>query len=312
MGIKMSAAFDQNNKKWEASNYQKGLGAEPLHCEYCKIPVTHNPPHTREMHDKSVFVQGYFRLLPKGIHTPLCPYGVDEEIKNLAMTSEGLVESLLNNRFRMRLVMIKEAIEALSSSDFSRPNAQGIARSKSFVSRPNRLPAYINSARRVLKLRSLCASDQDIEQHLELVFEGNVKISWSQFYYETERHLDAFNAITRNTIQHPLAIHGQVSTVRLAINGDPSKNVINLRMNRYKPDPNDDTHGVGLEVSIWIPDQNWLRSIKEDDRIIALGMWKSKTAAPRPAAKEGRFKNFTMLKLYLNIALAAQIIESPA
>ncbi|WP_449105454.1 hypothetical protein [Pseudomonas mohnii] len=308
MGIKMSSACDQNKQEWEADTYQRGLGAEPLQCKHCGTHVTHNPPHTREMHDKSVFVQGYFRLLPKGAHAANCPFGVDEEINKIAKTSEGLIESIQQDKYRMRLVMIKEALEGAGAPK----NPGGGDRAKTgrtYTSNPGLLPAYINSANRALKLRTLCTSNQDIEQHLELVFEGNVKVAWNQFYFEPEEHMAGFHAVSQNTVQHPIAIQGQVSSVRCEIKGKPNSNVINLQMNKFRQDPEDPENGIGLEVSIWSPQSAWFKGIKSGDEIVVLGMWKPTILPPETTQREGRYKRFTKRRLSLNLVLKAQITK---
>lgn len=61
MGIKMGSALDRTGNEWHADTYQKGVGAEPLKC-LCGVAVTHNPSHTRELHDKSVFTHTKFCL----------------------------------------------------------------------------------------------------------------------------------------------------------------------------------------------------------------------------------------------------------
>lgn len=308
MGIKMSSACDQNKQEWEADTYQKGLGAEPLQCTHCGTHVTHNPPHTREMHDKSVFVQGYFRLLPKGAHAANCPFGVDEEINKIAKTSEGLIESIQRDKYRMRLVMIKEALEGAGAP--KNPDGGGRAKTgRTYTSTQGLLPAYINSANRALKLRTLCASNQDIEQHLELVFEGNVKVAWNQFYFESDEHMSGFHAVSQNTVQHPIAIHGQVSSVRCGLKGDTSKNVINLQMSKFRPDPENPENGIGVEVSIWSPQSEWFKGIQDGDEVVVLGMWKTATTPPAAAQREGRYKTFTKRRLSLNMVLKAQITK---
>ncbi|WP_231992679.1 hypothetical protein ACTACM_25320 [Pseudomonas fragariae (ex Marin et al. 2024)] len=308
MGIKMSSASDQNKQEWEADTYQKGMGAEPLQCMHCATPVAHNPPHTREMHDKSVFVQGYFRLLPKGAHGANCPFGVDEEITKIAKTSEGLIESLQKDRYQMRLVMIKEALEGAGTPKKTDGGTRANA-GRTYTHNPGLLPAYINSANRALKLRTLCASNQDIEQHLELVFEGNVKVAWNQFYFESEQHMSCFHVVSQNTVQHPIAIHGQVNSVRCGLKGDPSKNVINLQMSKFRPNPDDPENGVGVEVSIWSPQTDWFKGIQDGDEVVVLGMWKPATASPAPAQRQGRYKTFTKRRLSLNMVLKAQITK---
>lgn len=305
MGIKMDHAFDQNGDRWEADTYTKGTGAEPLQCK-CGTPVAHNPPYTREMYDKPVFVQGYFRLYPNGAHAVNCRFGVDEEIEEIASTSEDLIESIQHNRYRMRLVMIKEALET-GGRNFADDGGTRATAGRTYTHNPNLLPAYINSAKRALKLRALCDSDHDIEQHLELVFEGNVTVAWNQFYFEPERHAEAFYTVSQNTVQHPIAIQGSVSTVRKAIKDDPTRNVINLQMNKFRVDPNDPDNGIGLEVSIWARDPAWFEGIKKDDEVVVLGMWKPSIEAPVNAPGEGHFKTLTKRRLTLTLVLKAQV-----
>lgn len=308
MGIKMGSALDRTGNEWHANTYQKGMGAEPLKC-LCGVAVTHNPSHTRELHDKSVFVSAYFRLLPGGEHAANCRYGVQEEIEEIAKESQGLVESVKGNQYRMRLVMIKEALEGGTATKNQNGDGPKARSSKTYVSSPNKLPAYINSAKRALKLRALCASDNDVEQHLELVFEGNTVVNWRQFYFETERHMEAFHAVSQNTTQHPIAIHGYVKSVRRCVGNDNDKNVLNLRMNKYRADAENSENGVGLEVSIWSPQTAWFKGIENDDEVVVLGMWKATTTPPTTAPNEGRFKTFTKNRLTLSLVLMAQITK---
>lgn len=307
MGIKMSSALDRNGREWEADTYLKGMGAEPLQCKHCGTPVAHNPPYPKEMYDKAIFVRGYFRLFPKGAHATHCKFGVDEEVEEIAKTSEGLIESIQRNQYRMRLVMIKEALEGGGIAK-SQVDSDGRAKAgRTYTSNPGLLPAYINSAKRALKLRAACDNDHDIEQHLELVFEGNVKVAWNQFYFEPERHMEAFHAVSQNTIQYPIAIQGRVSSVRPEISGDATKNVINLQMNRYRPDPNNADNGIGLEVSLWSRQAAWFQDFKKDDEIVVLGMWRPNIMAPSEAPQGGRFKTFTKRRLSLSLLFKTQI-----
>ncbi|MFI8375905.1 hypothetical protein ACIGCH_17710 [Pseudomonas helleri] len=47
-----------------------------------------------------------------------------------------------------------------------------------------------------------------------LIFEGDVKFGWDQYYYEAERHMEALHAVSHN-IAH--AIWSWVKTVRIAL-----------------------------------------------------------------------------------------------
>ncbi|MBF8776268.1 MULTISPECIES: hypothetical protein [Pseudomonas putida group] len=307
MGIKMSQARDQKGHIWDADTYQKGRGAEPLLCMHCETQVAHNPPYPKEMYDKPVFVPGYFRLMPKRAHAPSCQHGVDEEINKIAKVSEDLIESLEHDKYRLRLVMIQEALGAETSKPKQGDGDRAKA-GRTYSSRPGHLPAYINSANRVLKLRAMCESNAEMEQHLELVFEGNVTVSWDQFYFDQDRHMHAYHAVSQNTVQHPIALQGQIKSIRYAVQNKPSSNVINLVMNKLRSDPNDSTNGVGLEVSIWSNQPDWFKDFAVDDEVVILGIWKHSIAAPRSAPMQGgRFQTLTNRRLMLNLALKTQI-----
>ena len=140
-----------------------------------------------------------------------------------------------------------------------------------------------------------------------MVFEGNVNVPWSQFYFEAECHMEAFHAVSQNTVQHPIAIQGRVKEVKYAIHGVESKNVINLLMNRFRPDPEDPANGIGLEVSIWASDASWFKGIEKDDEILVLGMWRSNIKALSPASHGGRYKTFTTRRLTLTLVLKTQV-----
>ena len=156
----------------------------------------------------------------------------------------------------------------------------------------------------------MCESNRDIEQHLELIFEGNVKVSWDQFYFDPARHMEAYHAISQNITQHPIALEGQVKSIRTEIKGDAAKNVMNLQMNPFRMDANDANNGIGLEVSIWSPQASWFRGINPGDKVVVLGMWKINPGSALPAPIQGgRFMTLTKRRLNLNLILKAQITK---
>ncbi|UUZ50840.1 hypothetical protein LP420_15075 [Massilia sp. B-10] len=217
MGIKMGAAVDSAGAEWHAKDYLKGKGQEPLQCVHCPVQVTHQSAHTRERDDKPILVPAYFRLLPGGQHADHCKYAVADAVRLIASESDALIESVRDGRYRLRLVMVRDALNGQGKkparAGASEPHSPG---GKTYLRSASTLPAYVNSARRVLKLRALCDTDDEIAKLLELVFEGNTIVPWSQFYIETERYLEAYNRLSTNTVQHPVALHGTVKSVQLS------------------------------------------------------------------------------------------------
>lgn len=310
MGIKMGVALDSANQEWRADTYIKGQGQEPLRCECCPTPVVHQDAHTRERDDRSIHIPAYFRLLPNGSHANGCKYAVAEGVKVIAKESKDLMESLGDGRYRLRLVMVKEALGTTRPSDTGKePSKNPTSNPKTRDPSRSKLAAYINSAKRVLQLRAICDSDKEIAEHLELVFEGNTVVSWPEFYIETERHREAYTAVLNNTIQHPIALHGTVKSKR-TWNG---RSVINLEKQRYAPDPVDSTHGVGVEVSVWSNNDTWLNGIDEGDDVVILGMWKASSGETEPSKDQAKYRytRFTTHKLSTNLVLGPQIAKVP-
>jgi hypothetical protein len=311
MGIKMGEALDSAGVEWQAETYMKGQGKEPLKCYYCPAPVTHQKAHTRERDDKPFLVSAYFRLLPHGRHAEGCTHGVEQEVKSIAKESEGLIESIRDGQYRLRLVMIAEALGATSTKPASAPQRPASGTSKTYAAARGKLPGYINSAKRVLQLRALCDEDDEIAEHLELVFEGNTVVPWSMFYFETERHLDAYHMISRNTVQIPIALHGTVKSKRSVDGKHGPTNVLNLSKPKYLANGVDTGNGIGMEVSVWAKDASWFVGLEEGAEVVILGIWKTTAGTPSPAKKEGKFSTFTTHKLSLNPILMAQIARVP-
>jgi hypothetical protein len=314
MGVKMGVAFDSAGQEWSADIYRKGLGTPPLKCKFCPAPVSHNPAHPREWEDKSILIPAYFRLHPGGIHAENCRFAVTEKIQLIVKESKELFETIREGDYRLRLVMIKQALEALSGA--SRQSCKGErqtgARAEtSYAKSPAKLAAYINSAKRVLQLRALCDDDVEIANHLKLVFEGNTVVRWPEFYFETERYLEAFNAIAKNTVEYPIALHGYVKTKRLNTGKNGRSNVLNLERNGSQQDLNDPDNGINAEASVWSHDPSWFTGIEAGDEIVVFGLWKTSPGAPKPANTAGRFKTFTTKKLNLTLVVTGQIAKVP-
>lgn len=316
MGVKMDVALDSAGREWFADSYRKGMGTPPLKCKFCPASVTHTPSHPRERDDKPVLIPAFFRLMPGNRHGDNCKFAVRENLEIIAKQSDDLFETIRNGGRRLRLVMIKDALTAVSSKP-AQGSGTADARTgqtrtgQTYTTAPGKLAGYINSAKRVLQLRALCDDDVEIAEYLELVFEGNTVVHWPQFYFETERHLDAYHAIVRNTVQYPIALHGHVKTKRLNTGKDGKSHVLNLQKDRSRVNPDDPENGVSVEASIWSKDPGWFAGIDEGDEVVVLALWKAAVGTARPVEKAGRFKTFTTHKLTTNLVVMAQVAKVP-
>jgi len=309
MGIKMAVALDADGNEWQADDYVKGKGREPLRCKHCPTGVTHQSAYSCERHNKSIKVPAYFRLLQNGEHADNCPHAVEQNVKKLVTQSDGLIESLRNGKYRLRLMMVADALK-LPQKPTPAQSGGGIHPSGTVYQRKSgSLPAYINSAKKVLLLRAACDDNDSISQYLELVFEGNTVVPWSSFYFETERYMEAFRSVSLQTVKHPIALHGVVKSKRSPVIDGRSTNVINLYVPKYTVDAVDETHGVSVEASVWADHAEWFEGVEEETEIVVLGVWKAKTGKRLSTSEPGkrRFSALTTHKLSLTLSLKAQI-----
>jgi hypothetical protein len=314
MGVKMEWARDQNGRNWKAGDYQKGMGREPLLCEHCSAKIGHCPDYvSRILEEKQRRTPAYFRLQRAEEHESHCSFGVKEAITKIVSESKQLFEKDESGRYRFRLMMVKEALTGASSasSDADEEDAAVTPsrRATSYQKSSNKLPSYINSAKRVLMLRAKCDSDAEMKANLELVFQGNTIVPWNLFYFETDRHMAAFHTVQDNTIEHPIAVHGFLKPPKTNLKGIKTSNVLNLQIGKRKTDPNDRDNCLSVEVSIWSHKPDWFKGLKEDDEVIVLGLWKASREEPRASSREGRYKTFQTYRLSLNLSLQAQITK---
>lgn len=314
MGIKMAVATDIDGHDWHADTYVKGRGREPFHCHYCPVSVIHQNAYSCERHNKSVLVPAYFRLLKGGEHADGCRHDVEQHVKKLVTPSEGLIESIRNGKYRLRLMMIADALgEAQKKPAPIDGGGKRAASGTVYRRRSGSLPACINSAKKVLLLRAACDDDESIEQYLQLVFEGDTVVPWSSFYFEAERYMEAFTSVRLQTVQHPIALHGIVKSINHPVIDGAVKHVINLHVPKYTADGDDPAHWLSVEASVWTRHADWFAGIVEGDEIVVLGVWKAKAGVRGPAKQTSRYhgSDFTTHKLSLEPQLMAQIAKVP-
>ncbi len=305
----MAKAKDSAGQPWDAATYSKGKGNEPLKCFGCSVGVTHVNAHEKKLHEKAVVVPAFFRLMPGVLHLENCGFQVETKIKVVADESEGLIESIKKGRYRLRLASLKD--------EFSNGGDEGGEASKvkgkravttTYQKSGSKLPAYLNSAKKVLVLRALCESDEDIEKHLELVFEGNVTIPWSKFYFESDRYLEAYQLIQSSTVQYPIAIHGTVGSVKRDIQTKFGvKHILKLERPRTTPDIDDPGNRIGVDVTVWSKAADWVGKFEVDDEVVILGLWKVTPGKKEPASDPQKYRCTTFQTHQLNMTLRLSV-----
>jgi hypothetical protein len=275
MASKMPAAIDSNKRKITISMAESSDYESPLECEFCDAKVSFVNGFTREVGDKIISVNPYFRLKTSNTHGSECKYNVEGQVRVIVRESEGnVLTQTESGKFELRLLAVKKAIQELQ--DLAKKKKKGDSdnqkgtKEKEYIRSGERLGSYINSALRVLKVRSFCEENTDIENLLELMFDG-VRLPWKDFYYEDKDFFRCYSNVRKATVAVPIAIVGVVKSIR-AVDGKKGKfSVINLAGPYRKTDKKDTLDAAN--VSIWSPDIELFESCKVGDALLAFGIF---------------------------------------
>lgn len=278
MASKMSAARDANSRRITISMAEQGQYQKPSKCEFCDASVGFVNAFTRQVGEDIVAVEPFFRLDRGHKHTATCRYNVHGQITVIAKESESdIVAALQGNRYELRLLAVKRAVEQLrelakNKKDQDSETATGTTK-KIYLKAEKQLGAYINSAQRVLKVRAACEEYSEIEDVLQLVFDG-MRLPWSDFYFEDKDYFRCFSQVTQAAVQVPIAINGTVKKNDIAKGRNGQFAVIDLVYPYRKTDRTDvlDT----ARFSIWSPNLNAFKAYKKGEEILAFGLWESR------------------------------------
>ena len=309
----MSSAIDNSNQKITISMAESSDYENPLCCEFCDALVGFVNGYPREVGEKIIFVNPFFRLKKGYIHSSECQYNIKGQIKIIVRESEGdILAYLESGRFELRLLAVKKAIKELqeiANKKIADSNESiSHAKEKEYVRSKTKLNSYINDAQRVLKVRAFCEDNTEIENVLELVFDG-VRLSWCDFYYEDEDYFRCFSYVSKASISVPVAVKGVVKSINVVKGKANDFSVINL----VGPYRKTGLEGVldAANLSIWSPDLNAFKSYETDDEILAFGVWQAQDIKETVNRNEhSAVKAFRNYSLYLWPHSRAQLCKA--
>ena len=271
----MSAAHDANDTLITLSMAEQ-RHYDHLHCESCDATLRFVHAFTRQVGDDIVAVEPYFGLNKGQKHNQSCRYNVLRQISIIARESEhDVIAAIEGNRYELRLLAVKKAIDELQELAKKKkdPRSEFVGTTeKLYVEAEKHLGAYINSAKRVLKVRAACLAHPEIEDVLHLVFDG-VRLPWGDFYFEDTDYFKCFSQVSNATVQIPIAIKGVVKLNHIVpVHGEKFA-VLDLII------PYRSTNRVDIKdaacFSIWSADLDAFKKYKNGKEVLAFGLWKS-------------------------------------
>lgn len=297
MASKMSVAKDANRTSISLAMGEQQQYQKPLRCEFCEAAVTFVNGFFRNIGEDRVYVEPYFRLCPEQKHALDCAHNVHGQISIIAKKSEpNVLAAIKNNRYELRLLTVRQAISQLQ--DLAKKKRDGSSSSfnspidKEYAEAEDRLGGYINSAARVLRVRVTCLDQKEIEDVLQLVFDG-VRVPWREFFFEDKDYFRCYLQASQATVQVPIAVQGTIKDIKRIDGKQGPFKVVNLMAPTRKTDQSDILDAASF--SIWSVDPDAYRSYQPGQEIIAFGMWK--TAGIRERANK---KANAVIKVFRN------------
>ncbi|MGH0667933.1 hypothetical protein [Bacillus paranthracis] len=237
MAVKMKKAYstikqEDVTAKYVEQHQELKVGLE---CHICRIGVAHKNSYKRVESP----VPTHFTRKPRLEHREGCKYNTLGQVTEIAKDSDDkILENIKKNKFTFRLTMIHEPLRDLGKQSNNFTNNDGTAapkKDRKYVSK-GKLSSYLATMIKVLELRKAVEDDNsnELESIIEIQMYGK-KIKWSNFYYDQEKYLDAYNYLqTLKTKRHPICIEGVVRDIRPLKQGD--RYAVNLKFGKTEKD----------------------------------------------------------------------------
>ncbi|MDR5737695.1 hypothetical protein [Caballeronia sp. LZ016] len=313
MAARMWVATTMDGREVSAETIGSLQEPPPLRCVYCRAPVSFVPHHARESRGKAYSVKAYFRLFPKVAHNEDCVFNVEEQLKVIARRSFGLLQAIEQGQYRFRLLAIADIRDIdthLKRSKISR-KADIAGDDSAFLSSDSRcfLSAYINAAKRVIELRSLCASNSGVRDRLEFVFNG-MSVNWEDFYYEEARFLAAYRWLGMTATSFPVTLVGTVANIETIERRGRTLYVLHMKSSAAHSYSRDPMVGEVAHATVWTNQAEWLHSLKGNDTVLVFGHWRHATVnTVTTFARKGdsKFRKFLERQLSIWLHVKSQI-----
>jgi len=210
------------NQKILISEYKPEMKGE-IYCESCGVPVVYTSAHIRKLREHEVKISAYFRLKSekKYPHTDECDYVVENSVKKIYAGCANDTDLMTkdNGRFIVRLHIITDRIKYFPKSSENHEGQEIRNKPKQQFIKTGDKPAYINTIRRILKLRDQVEHEKDLADILFLSF-YNLKtqqydnIKWKNFFIENDKtaYIHLYQYLQKRRY-HPICFCGTVKEV---------------------------------------------------------------------------------------------------
>lgn len=229
MGIKMPSAYSTDEKslltisRATILDQNFGLNRQGLICSsaaegLCRAAVAYVKGHERKCEDKQITVSSFFRLRSKDSdHSEQCRFNTAGQVKMIARDSDpNLFDQIAGGKYKLRLNILKESLIQIDREAEATRGKKPTHHSRQIVfNQRGKLNSYFRTARQIAELRERHEDAQELAQLVQLEF-NNRTVSWSDFFYETDQHLDCYKYLRQlmPRAAHPVCLSGYIRKIK--------------------------------------------------------------------------------------------------
>jgi hypothetical protein len=236
MGVKMSIAYHEIKQRIVSVDEvsQDSSLRNFLYCSNtnCRVPLTFVDSHKRRYGNKDTFVRAYFRVSGTD-HVESCEFNTVGQVRIIARDSDGLMTSIKNGGYEFRLNIVYESLKSFRENEktnhYLDEDNNAPRNPKKVYSPGGKLSSYLNTMKRVVKLRTMLENNSDLKDLIRFKFNGK-DVKWNNFYYETEKLRECYNYVLNNKIVHPICVEGRIKEIE-----DPKPNYKYYTIKLYGP-----------------------------------------------------------------------------
>lgn len=221
MGIKMDKVR-HNGQELKIEEYDTNKKYSQLKCFYCDADVIYVTKYNRDLGDRTITVNPFFRLKGGSKHKEGCQYTIDGVMVDIvARCADAELMTRCADKFRVRLLLVTDDGEEKTDTSHNGENEKGQYRRKLNYISQGKKAAYLSSMKRIMKLKAMVENNSELNNKVELQFldrHGNViDIPWNRFYYDTfaEKGYEKLLRYLRGRqVYHPICVDGFIKEIK--------------------------------------------------------------------------------------------------
>ena len=208
-----------NGQEIKINEYDASKVCGKLKCYYCNADISFVNSHERDLGERKIIIQKYFRLKRGAEHEKGCKYTIDGAILNIhASCADDELMSKRDKRYVVRLMLISQDTAKKGSKNLTDESGHG-KRQHNYIP-SGKKTAYLSTMNQIMKLRALVEENSDIEDKISLqYYDGKgvpYLVSWKDFYFDSEKEND-FSRLLRYLIHkkvyHPICVVGYIKSI---------------------------------------------------------------------------------------------------